>query len=106
MVNFIQKLHTENLLTINKTSNTESEELTEEITEELTEDLKWPCNNTRYIYWPEQSLNFRIEDNKIIVDTELKKDLLSFFPETVVQLYQNRSNPTDDGDIILNEVAL
>ena len=37
---------------------------------------------------------------------ELKEDLLSFFPETVVQLYQNRSNPTDDGDIILNEVAL
>jgi len=67
MVNFIQKLQTESLLTINKKS------------QELTEDLKWPCNNTRYIYWPEQSLNFRIEDNKIIVDSELKRKLLELW---------------------------
>ena len=40
------------------------------------DNSNWPSNNSKYVYWAQEKLNFRVVNSKLLIDSPLKKELL------------------------------
>ena len=40
------------------------------------DNSNWPSNKSKYVYWAQEKLNFRVVNSKLLVDSPLKKELL------------------------------
>ena len=63
LINIYQKLFTQH-------------ELLPEKIELDNENFNWPSNKTKFVFWEQEKLNFRVVNNKLLVDTPYKKELL------------------------------
>lgn len=64
-------------------------ELMPEKTELDNENKDWPSNKTKYVFWAQEKLNFRVVNSKLLVDSPLKKELLEAW--TTPEWYQKNT---------------
>ena len=65
-----------NLININQKLLTQYELSPIKLEDIDKDNLDWPSNKSKYVYWAQEKLNFRVVNSKLLVDSSLKKKLL------------------------------
>ena len=65
-----------NLININQKLLTQYELSPMKLEDIDKDNSNWPSNKSKYVYWAQEKLNFRVVNSKLLVDSPLKKELL------------------------------